>query len=173
MQNINSVNFTNSYFNLRKRWLLTASALILVFAGPPILANFLYQQREHFQFKTMNTGELQTEAKSIEAYGLSNEQFQGHWQLLYIAPTSCDAACQKQKELLRNIQISLGKDQHRLLLRSVPIDLSTTLTANSAWIVDPQGFMIMYYSQDILEQHPKGLLEDIRRLVRFSHANTR
>lgn len=201
MQKMNSLVYTKPNFN--SRGLLTTSALILVFGGPFILAHVLYHQREHLQlqFTTMNTGELQTEPKPIESYGLSNDEFQGHWQLLYITPKSCDAACQKQMELLRNIQISLGKDQHRLHLRQVPVPINLTgvskkvaivqkevtkddpisasvslaskLTGNSAWIVDPKGFMIMYYSQDILKQHPKGLLEDIRRLLRYSYDNSR
>lgn len=146
----------------------TAYGLMLVFLAPMLAACLLYTFRDHFQFKTMHSGELLTPAIKLDSEGLSNQGFEGQWQLLHITPTHCEIDCHRKIERLHRIHQALGKDQSRLTVRQITLPTpSKLLSDDTTWIVDPRGFLIMHYVSEY--PNDKGILEDIRRLLRFSH----
>ena len=119
------------------------------------------------------------------------------WSVVYIGPGSCSEACRHTLYIMRQTRLSLNNDMTRvarvflatgeccareLLRREHPglqvIDASgaaaspllrlfpDTARENSLYIVDPLGNLMMRYD---VRQDPKGLLEDLRKLLRLSH----
>jgi len=146
---------------------LTPYFMILVFLGPIVVAHLLYYFRHHIHFPSMLSGELLNPPLSIQSL-LPEFKLNGKWQLITIQPETCNKHCEEQFNLLNNIHQALGKDKYKLERKTMmPHEVSKTLRQKSFFIVDPKGWVILSYT---LPFNPKGVLEDIRRLLRFSHA---
>lgn len=118
------------------------------------------------------------------------------WSLVYIGAGSCDEACRHALYIMRQSRLLLNKDMTRaqraflvtadccdneflarehaglVVLDASGSDGQELLSAfpqgareNSIFIVDPLGNLIMRHDA---RQDPKGLLEDLRRLLRLS-----
>jgi hypothetical protein len=122
----------------------------------------------------------------------------GKWNLVYIGGGACDARCREALTLMRQTRLALGDDMTRVqrvflagsgccdqayldeqhaglitasadsaaageLLRHFPSDAAT---AGRIYIVDPLGNLMMSYEPDA---RPKGLLEDLKKLLKLSH----
>lgn len=162
---------TNSIHPFKNRTII--ASLLFCVLSPMLAAYLLFFFKDHFHFKITAHGELVTPPIPATQLGFNAEQFKGKWQFLYIQPSSCDKICHNNIELLNNIHIALGKDQQRVRLHLLPMDaVSGRLKEGSIGILDPQGFLMMQYPTTLLDSSltAKGLLEDMRRLLRYSHA---
>lgn len=89
------------------------------------------------------------------------------WQIVYVEPQTCDAACVEKKHILNNLHIALGGERERVAILNAQISSTNIEHApGDLIIINPQGLYIMRYQN--LAQHT-GLLKDIRRLLKYSH----
>jgi hypothetical protein len=126
-----------------------------------------------------------------------SQQFRSRWSIVYIGAGNCDEPCRQALYVMRQTRLSLNNDMSRLervflatgnccaraflarehpglvvldatneqgsrLLREFPADGRPY----SVFIVDPLGNLMMSYDA---RQNPKGLLEDLQKLLRLSH----
>jgi hypothetical protein len=122
--------------------------------------------------------------------------FKRNWTLIYIGGGDCDESCRHTLYVMRQTRLALNNDMTRVdrvflstgnccdrdffpklhgglivldasgpqasdLLRVFPAE-----RADSLFIVDPLGNLMMRYDA---RQNPKGLLEDLKKLLRLSH----
>lgn len=166
-------------------------ALITVFALPAILAKLVLSQHWYNSGVT-NKGELITPTLTMQTLGLDNPYQGEKWQLGYLVPQSCNTLCQQQIHYLQQTHIALGKYQQRVVpvvlidgnsdpevvgdigLDVVRINASFTDVVHQSEyvIVDPLGQLVMRYpqveSQQRLIKQNKGLLSDLRKLLKLS-----
>lgn len=117
----------------------------------------------------------------------------GKWTLLYAVIGRCDDLCRSKLYETRQVRIALDRDLPRVqrvlvadpaccdagFLPSEHPDLIAVRAAGAAallaalppgqgriYIVDPLGNLMMSYAPDA---KPKGLLEDMKRLLKLSH----
>ncbi len=125
------------------------------------------------------------------------QQFRTRWSLVYIGAGNCDEPCRQALYVMRQTRLSLNNDMSRVervflttgnccareflahehqglvvleaaneegtrLLREFPAEGRPY----SVFIVDPLGNLMMSYDA---RQNPKGLLEDLQKLLRLSH----
>lgn len=157
---------------------LTIAFLVFVFVGPIVVAHALYHFRAHIHFNTLEKGQLFSPPLPTHTLPFFNTSFLGKWQLIHINNENCQPNC-PTPEILNRIHLALGKEKHRVTYRSVSLAQNTThntilpasshvLTPGSIHIVDPKGWLIMYYPSPV---DPQGILKDIKRLLRFSHGD--
>ena len=118
---------------------------------------------------------------------------QQKWTFLYAASGSCGGDCQRRLYDTRQVRAALGRDMGRVQrvfiapagccdagylasehpdLITIPEASATRLLAalphgpGDIYIVDPLGNLMMAYASDA---PPKGLLEDMKRLLKLSH----
>jgi SCO1/SenC family protein len=122
----------------------------------------------------------------------------GKWTLLYLGSGTCPAACRADLYDTRQVRTALGKDMERVqrvflaegtccdltLLQTLHPDLVTVRATDEAaplvallrrarpgardriYVIDPLGNLMMSYAA---EAPPKGMLEDLKRLLGLSH----
>jgi len=120
------------------------------------------------------------------------------WTLLYLGGGACDARCREALYDTRQVRLALDRDMdrvQRVFIADEPCcdlrflgdqhpDLITVRAdaaaatliallpgaadhgAGRVYVVDPLGNLMMYYPADA---RPKGILEDMKRLLRLSH----
>jgi len=146
---------------------LSAYILIIVFVGPLIVAYVLFALRNTLHFKTIQTGTLISPPVASATLSFFDPKYLGKWQIVYLSPAVCDMDCQTFKTSLEKIHFALGKERHRVKNRSFSGTSTTPFKTGDILMIDPQGWLIMQYppSADL-----KGLLRDVRQLLRLSHA---
>jgi hypothetical protein len=123
--------------------------------------------------------------------------FHNKWSLVYIGDGQCDDTCRKSLYVMRQTRLSLNNEMDRVervflatahcctqdfLAREHPglhvFDASGAAAASllsvfpieereqSLFIVDPLGNLMMRYD---VRQNPKGLLQDLKKLLSLSH----
>jgi cytochrome oxidase Cu insertion factor (SCO1/SenC/PrrC family) len=123
--------------------------------------------------------------------------FHGKWTLVYVGGGACDADCRTTLVFMRQTRLSLNNEMtrvQRVLLAAgdccnraylagehpglIALDASQTLAqpllaqfpgdgrAQGLYVVDPLGNLMMRYDARL---PPKGLLEDLKRLLQLSH----
>jgi hypothetical protein len=122
----------------------------------------------------------------------------GRWNLVYVGDGRCDEACKRALVVMRQTRLSLNREMDRVgrswiatgnccdreLLTGehegvIALDASGTAaaplleefrlagsTADSVFVVDPLGNLVMRYDA---RANPKGLLEDLKKLLKLSH----
>jgi hypothetical protein len=134
-------------------------------------------------------------ASGSEAAGPS--ELRNKWSLVYIGAGNCDEPCRQALYVMRQTRLSLNNDMTRVervflttgnccarefLAQEHPglivLDATGAQGARlldafpadgrpySLFIVDPLGNLMMSYDA---RQNPKGLLEDLKKLLRLSH----
>lgn len=155
-----------TYSLTRYQW--TALGILFISTLPFLSAHFLYAFRHMFSLNTVQHGEFLLPPLDSTTLGLPNSTHSGKWQLIYIRSKNGGTHCDEQWQTLKNVHIALGKEQSRVVYHSLTSTQTTSLwQENSIWIVDPRGWVIMHYPPPI--KNAKGILEDMRRLLRFSH----
>lgn len=127
----------------------------------------------------------------------SSQQLRTRWSLVYIGAGNCDEPCRQALYVMRQTRLSLNNDMSRvervflttgnccareflahehqgLVVLDATNEEGTRLLHDfpadgrpySVFIVDPLGNLMMSYDA---RQNPKGLLEDLRKLLRLSH----
>jgi hypothetical protein len=123
--------------------------------------------------------------------------FRDKWSIVYIGEGNCDERCRQALYVMRQTRLSLNNEMSRVdrlflvtgnccarefLLHEHPgLVVADATTADGArllqefpadgrpyslFIVDPLGNLMMSYDS---RQNPKGLLEDLQKLLRLSH----
>jgi hypothetical protein len=125
------------------------------------------------------------------------ELFHKKWSLVYIGNGQCEESCRKSLYVMRQTRLALNAEMKRvervflvssdccareflsrehpglLVLNATEPAASTLLNVfpaeqreQSLFIVDPLGNLMMRFD---LRQNPKGLLEDLKKLLSLSH----
>lgn len=128
---------------------------------------------------------------------LQSHIFQGHWTLVYVGNGACDANCRDALFFMRQTRLSLNNEMTRVqrvflatadccdrgyLAGEHPglrvLDVSPAAAqpllgqfppdgrVRTLYVVDPLGNLMMRYDAHL---PPKGLLEDLKRLLQLSH----
>jgi cytochrome oxidase Cu insertion factor (SCO1/SenC/PrrC family) len=122
----------------------------------------------------------------------------GKWTFLYVQHGSCDDECRRHLYDTRQVRLALDREMDRvqrvfigdsdccdlkellaahpdlIAVRSSPADepllallpqRSEALNSHRVYLIDPLGNLMMFYAADA---KPKGMLEDMKRLLRLS-----
>jgi hypothetical protein len=147
----------------------------------------------HLQHVSLSGADPEPAAMTPESPG----ELRSKWSIVYIGAGNCDEPCRQALYVMRQTRLSLNNDMSRVnrvflttgnccaleflahehpglmvmdatsadgmrLLRNFPAEGRPY----SLFIVDPLGNLMMSYDS---RQNPKGLLEDMRKLLRLSH----
>ncbi|TVO35741.1 hypothetical protein FOF44_11575 [Vibrio algivorus] len=168
--------------------------MLLIFALPVIAAKLILSMN-WYQSGVTNHGVLIDSQLHYQDLGLTNPA-RHTWQMAYLLPQDCAEICQQQLHLLKQSHIALGKDQPRVMpvvIAANEKDLTrlqdsgfVLLAAPELWgqlemksfagqdfvLIDPLGQWVMRYptaiNQDELSDELKGLLADLRKLLKLS-----
>lgn len=178
-------------------------AMLFVFALPVVSAWIYYFNPELLPAKRANRGELIAPVRpwppeltlgGVDGRPLLEGMLQGHWTLLTVQRSPCDAACRSRLGELRQIRLALGESGQaveRMVLLVGPAsgdavdalgakvarldagrlsDLEAFLGPgepiwNRVYIVDPMGNLMMRYAEDA---PAKDVLKDTERLLKAS-----
>jgi hypothetical protein len=175
---------------LRARNLRLLGLLGGLFLLPLALAFWVYYGTDWRPVKTVNHGELIHPARPLPAYaGLPPDLFHHKWTLVYIGDGQCDDNCRKALVVMRQTRLSLNNEMGRvervflatgeccaqqpdhpgLKVLAAPPDLGifpADARAQTLFIVDPLGNLMMRFD---VQQDPKGLLQDLKKLLTLSH----
>ncbi len=168
--------------------------MLLIFALPVIAAKLILSMN-WYQSGVTNHGVLIDSQLHYQDLRLANPA-RHTWQMAFLLPQDCGEICQQQLHLLKQSHIALGKDQPRVMpvvIAANEEDLTALqdsgfvlLAAPELWeqpemksfagqdfvLIDPLGQWVMRYptvtSQDELSDELKGLLADLRKLLKLS-----
>lgn len=172
--------------------------LLLLFAAPLAAAFWLYYGSSWRPTLRTNHGALIEPVVALPAQGATGTVFQGKWSLLVVGQgeSGCDEGCRGALVYARQTWLSLGQLTPRVqrvllaapgccdttylqrehaglntigtggngaepLLRAIPKPHGQTI-----FVVDPLGNLMMRYD---VRQDPKGLREDLKKLLELSH----
>lgn len=101
-------------------WILII--LFLIFVVPIVLAWFYYEKGDKGITHTTNRGLLiepprdmaQLQLKTPKGGSFDQKQLRGKWLMVYVIPTTCHAACEKNLYFMRQIRLATGKNQERV-----------------------------------------------------------
>lgn len=133
---------------------------------------------------------------TIDGAAVRADLFDGKWTLVYIGDGACDEPCQNALWTIRQTRLLLAEDMNRVqrvfiadnnccdrsfLEREHPgLETVVVSEAASTWlaqfprdpahqfvyVVDPLGNLMMRFD---IAQNPKGLLDDLNKLLKLSH----
>lgn len=172
-----------------RRGRLTLLALIVFFALPFIIAKAILSNH-WYESGVTNHGTLVEPRVTFESLDLVNPLQTKSWQLGFMLPADCNDACINRLYIMGQTYLALGKYKERVtpvvyvlpdqLLPKLPESLSV-VTVNAAFvgvvpkqgylITDTLGQLVMYFSPTSEDQqvaHSKGLLSDLRKLLKLS-----
>ena len=159
--------------------------LVVMFAAPFIIAAILISLRDPSSFATTQNGTLIEPPFTIklhtifdmEGATLTEEKLLGKWRIIYLTDSECNAECLQKKGILVNLHKALGKDQSRVVMITSPSTTVTTLQdigyqalyleKECVLLMDQHGHVMMHYSPTA---NASGILKDIRKLLKYSHA---
>jgi hypothetical protein len=177
----------------RQRRILVGVALM--FFAPLAVAFILYYGHAWHPGGQVNHGELIQPPRALPDAGLPPPvSLQRKWTMLYVQRGTCEEQCFKRLYDTRQVRTALDREMDRVqrvliadadccdlkLLRETHADL-VVVTRTAAiepllkllpepdsrrlYLVDPLGNVMMFYAADA---PAKGLLEDMKRLLRLS-----
>jgi hypothetical protein len=173
---------------LRARNLRTLAILAGLFLLPLAAAFWMYYGTQWRPARTINQGELISPVRP-----LAEDRFKRKWTLVYVGDGQCDADCRKALFIMRQTRLSLANDMNRveraflvtgnccakdvasaypglIILDTPRPDVLAAFPGadrpHSLFIVDPLGNLMMRFD---LRQDPKGLLQDLKKLLSLSH----
>jgi hypothetical protein len=177
----------------RQRRILIGVALM--FFAPLAISFILYYGHAWHPGGRVNHGELIEPPRPLPDAGLPPpHSLQHKWTLLYVQRGSCDALCLKRLYDMRQVRTALDRDMDRVQrvmiadkdcceqqqLHEMHPDLITVARSEAVepllkllpepdshrvYLIDPLGNVMMFYAADT---QAKGLLEDMKRLLRLS-----
>lgn len=154
---------------MRLHWPLVNLALLFII--PIIAAAYMLLFTDPHNLNTVQHGTFIERPQQLElddiAY-IDGEDRSQKWTLVYIEPTICSTACEEQKAVLHNIYTALGAQRDRVAVVTAKPQIGVLeILPNDLLILNPQGLFIMHYSDLVAHS---GLLKDLRRLLKYSHA---
>ncbi len=179
---------------LVSRNLRTVGALAAVFVLPLLISFWMYYGNAWRPVGRTNHGELIEPARPLPG---AAELFERKWAIVYIGDGACDKACQSSLYFMRQTRLALNNEMTRvsraflatgnccnrdflerehaglILIDATRSEVRQMLTVfpqtdlpYSLFIVDPLGNLVMRYDA---REDPKGLLTDLKKLLRLSH----
>ncbi|WLG62594.1 hypothetical protein PSH90_00350 [Pseudomonas sp. FP1762] len=177
----------------RRRGRIQLLLIVLGVVGPMLLATGMYKLQFWVPEGRSYHGELIGNGQTRADLGVQADE--QRWQILVTAPKDCAVDCQQLVYLVRQIQISLGREagraSHALAaaqplsadyaakldreypqLQRYPLDAGVfaRTTGDKAvpqlWIVDPHGNLVLRYEPNV---KGKDLLNDLRHLLKLSN----
>lgn len=179
--------------NNRNRF--TLYAVFAITAVPLIIAMIMYFNLWGVPQGRTNFGELllppeqlhQTQLVDAAGKAWSQEEADKRWLMVYVAGPECAQSCMEATYLLRQINIALGKEAHRVsrIMVSqqaqndpkIALDYPALLQLRSRapeffvagqgiYLVDPLGNIMMHYGVEFVG---KELLKDLKKLLKTSN----
>jgi hypothetical protein len=151
-----------------------ATALILIFVGPFLLAWGLYQSGLAEKLPSTVNGELlKTPIPFAELPLTVTQQTEIQqalknvpWLMISLEAAVCEQPCLGRQQLLRNIKEALGKSKDQLqILNFNPQSKEALLQETGVWVIDKQGYLVLRYAPEWVGS---SVLKDLRRLLRSS-----
>lgn len=140
--------------------------IVAIFAAPVIAAVFLNSRWSDFQPEaTRNRGELIEPVWPIE--GAQSDR----WQMVYLTPEPCNAACLARQDELARVRRALGREGEKMELTQAPglrAVLATRFQPGSVVIIDPLGNAMMHYQP---AASASDMRRDLKRLLHYSKAD--
>jgi hypothetical protein len=189
-----SVRDNSNSRQLVSRNLRTVAALAAVFLLPLVLAFVMYYGNTWRPVTRTNHGELLDPVRQLPP---TANLFKDKWTLAYIGNGACDDACRSSLYFMRQTRLSLNNEMSRVdrvflatgsccdrqylerehagltvvdattpQMRELLNAFPTTDRSHSLFIIDPLGNLVMRYDT---RDDPKGLLDDMKKLLRLSH----
>lgn len=182
---------SSSELNKSRRSMLI---LLAVFIIPIALAKLALNQ-QWFNYGVTNQGQLIENELTLAKLGLSVDDYDHQWLMLYTLPASCDEQCEKTLVSVNNTYIALGKEMPRVKLvgltqqdlrveqtekiqlkrwhiQAMPALAKATITQSQVLIVDPLGNVILSHvppeNSEQLSQFGKAILADFKKLLKYS-----
>lgn len=147
---------------MRRHWPLVI--LISVFLAPAIGAGYLLLFGHKINFNSSQYGTLIQNPQNIGLVTADQK-----WHIVYVAPEVCNENCEQQQLKLHKVHTALGADTHRVEIAiRTKQQLPPGITTDSVLIVNPRGLYIMHYEAN---SDYMGLLKDLRKLLKYSHAH--
>ncbi|MDE0955656.1 MAG: hypothetical protein OSA07_04225 [Pseudomonadales bacterium] len=175
------------------RW--TLYAVFAVTAVPLMFAMLMYFNLWGVPDGRTNYGQLLLPPNELQQAQLVDEndapwsqvEADKRWLVIYLTKQACDLPCQEATHLLRQINVALGKEAHRVtrllvnqqggineqtktdypaLIQLKSLSLEPFELGQGIYVVDPLGNIMMYYSKDFVG---KELLKDLKKLLRTSN----
>ena len=162
-------------------------SIIFVFLSPFLFAYYYFINDATTTRGTTNYGSFLQEEIVID---VSKKTSNENWLLIQLIPNYCNDKCQDNMHMLRQVNSALGKDMDRVqrhvifekntqknnvYIKNYPkvivLDNSEKIynklskMEEKIFIADPLGNVILGYKNDFM---PKGLLKDIKKLLKFS-----
>ena len=173
----------------------TLYAVFAVTAVPLVIAMIMYFNVWAVPEGRTNFGELLLPPEQLQDAQLqaadhlewSQEQADKRWLMVYVAPQECLESCAEAIHLLRQINVALGKEAHRVtrlivnqqgqdeakLALDYPVLIqlrsgnpATFIKGPGIYLVDPLGNIMMHYGIDFVG---KELLKDLKKLLKTSN----
>lgn len=182
---------------LRARNLRTLALLASLFVLPLLIAFWAYYGTGWRPVHHVNHGELIAPPRPLPSAQDTSPLFRKKWSLVYVGDGQCDAECRHSLYVMRQTRLSLNNEMTRVervflvtgsccdadflgrehsgmrVLEASGVSGSNLLAAfpadgreHTLFIVDPLGNLMMRYDA---RQNPKGLLEDLKKLLALSH----
>ncbi len=139
--------------------------LLMIFLIPLVAASILLNYSDLHALPKKNYGVLIEPPQTLQLYDSTT---QNQWQLIYVQPTECSTPCQATKQTLANLHTALGAEKDRVLIvHANQQKLNIAVSPDSILVVNPQNMYIMNYPPG---SALGGVLKDLRRLLKYSHA---
>ena len=184
---------TVEYFSLIKTKLYLL-LIIFSFAGPLILATFMYKYSDFIPVaEPKSNGNLITPVITItQEEDFENILRDKKWTFMYVYENeTCDLICEATLYMMQQVRESVGRERSRIknllivedkfnsaeniniiskynkikMLEVLNNSFFEKIKKNHLYIVDPLGNIFMYYNKDF---DAKGLKKDIKKLLRIS-----
>ncbi|WDE05593.1 hypothetical protein SG34_001205 [Thalassomonas viridans] len=174
----------------RRSFIYVCSAFII-----PIVLAKLALENNWFNYGVTNRGQLLEAGLTLEQLGLSKQDFDRNWLILYRLPKECELQCQRTLASVNNTYTALGKEMPRVKPVALIFDALTVeqlaaiqpkrwhiqpipgLARNlikepQIFIVDPLGNLVLSHappkeSKD-LPVFGKSILADLQKLLKYS-----
>lgn len=147
---------------MRIHWPLVI--LISIFLAPAVGAGYLLFFGHKINFNGSQYGSLIQNPPNIGLVSADQK-----WHIVYVEPEICNENCEQQKLKLHKVHTALGADTHRVGIVAInKQQLPAGIATHSILIINPRGLYVMHYAAN--SDH-MGLLKDLRRLLKYSHAH--
>ncbi|RTE86480.1 MULTISPECIES: hypothetical protein [Gammaproteobacteria] len=173
-----------------RRTLLIVAAIFIL----PVAVAKLFFEMGWYNSGASNLGNLITPPLKIEE--LENEQLPNTWRIAMQVPEGCGAPCDSGLYVLSQTDHALGRMTDRVTpvgilptmhddLPELPADSNvvyqalpntyeqlSTLPANSLYIIDPVGNIVMWYEgsadREYMIMQARDLLKDLKKMLKMS-----
>lgn len=174
----------------RRSLIYVCSAFII-----PIVLAKLALELEWFNYGVTNRGDLLETGLTLKELGMSEQDFNHSWLILYRLPQECKLQCQRILASVNNTYIALGKEMPRVkpvalifedltveqlaaiqtkhwYIQPIPSLARNVIKEPQIYIVDPLGNLVVSHippkeSKD-LPGFGKGILADLQKLLKYS-----